>query len=332
MKVNFFFLILVTFVTPLFSQLGLKAEYYNGKNFNELKSTRIVSDINFDWNDSAPAKGIDLYEFSALFTGQLKPPVSGEYVFFIRVDDGARLWVGSNLLIDAWDLHDSETFMGKIYLDQNTTYDLKVAYFNALLEGEIHLTWQLPTDKPLFRGFMGYNEKKIDPKYFKTKPPIVVDAPVPKPAEPIEKPKLVSTSKVKAKPTPTAPTPVVLEKPAPLPTVTKEIIEKYIPKNILFVKSKSIMESGSFTELDQLAEMLQRYPALKVTIEGHTDNIGNVEKNLKLSEERAKVVADYLVSKGIDDSRVKSIGYGSTRPIHKSGENAKNRRVEFIVD
>jgi outer membrane protein OmpA-like peptidoglycan-associated protein len=329
MKMLIFFLLFAP--TLLSAQNGLIAEYYDGKDFNDKKVTRNEAAIDFNWDDKAPAKDINLNEFSARWTGQLNPPVSGEYIFFIRVDDGARLFINGKKVIDAWDLHDSETFDGKIYLDKNQTYELKVEYFNALIEGEIHLTWQLPTEKPLFGGLMGYNEKKIDSKYFKSipnqqpKPEAskieIQPSPLPKPV--LEKPK-------KVKPKPQTP-----PKPEPTPEVapvSKEMIESYLPKNILFVKSKSIMEEGSYAELDRLADMLLKYPALKVSIAGHTDNVGNAEKNLILSEERAKVVADYLISKGIDATRVSSKGYGSTRPIYTPGENAKNRRVEFVVE
>jgi peptidoglycan-binding protein ArfA len=330
MKMQFLSLFLLA-TTTLSAQNGLLAEYYDGKDFKDKKVTRTEAAIDFDWNDKAPAKGINLNEFSARWMGQLNPPVSGEYVFFIRVDDGARLFINGKNVIDAWDLHDSENFNGKIYLDKNQTYELKMEYFNALFEGEIHLTWQLPTEKPFFGGLMGYNEKKIDSKYFKSIPnqqpkqevsevelkQIQIQQTVP------EKPKKVKPkpqAPPKAKPTPVA---------AP---VSKEMIESYLPKNILFVKSKSIMEEGSYAELDRLADMLLKYPALKVSIAGHTDNVGNTEKNLILSEERAKVVADYLIAKGINAARVSSKGYGSSRPIYTPGENAKNRRVEFIVE
>jgi peptidoglycan-binding protein ArfA len=329
MKTHFLLLFLLV-STFLFSQNGLKAEYYDGKNFNEKKITRTEAAIDFDWNDRPPAKGIDLNEFSARWTGQLTPPVSGDYIFFIRVDDGARLWISDNKVIDVWDLHDSETFKGEIYLDKNKTYDLKVEYFNALFEGEIHLTWQLPTEKPLLGGWMGHNERKIDSKFFSipNEPLVSIpknETPLPK----VEKPKVNSSPKPKAKP---ENKPIVVPTETAKPIVTKELIEKYTPKNILFVKSKSIMEAGSLVELDQLASMLIDYPVLKVVVEGHTDNVGNAEKNLKLSEERAKVVADYLVSKGVESSRVQSIGFGSSRPIYTPGENAKNRRVEFVIN
>lgn len=76
--------------------------------------------------------------------------------------------------------------------------------------------------------------------------------------------------------------------------ISADTLEKYIPKNILFVQGKSIMLSESQPELDRLAGFLLRNPALQLSIEGHTDNHGDSAKNMILSEERAQVVSAYL--------------------------------------
>jgi len=73
---------------------------------------------------------------------------------------------------------------------------------------------------------------------------------------------------------------------------------------------------------------------MKITITGHTDNVGDFYLNVQLSKDRAKAVADYLVEKGIDESRLDSKGMGSLYPLapNTSEENKiKNRRVEFAV-
>ncbi len=90
----------------------------------------------------------------------------------------------------------------------------------------------------------------------------------------------------------------------------------------------------SFEELDNLVAMLKRFPNKKVVVEGHTDNVGDSKLNLKLSEERASAVVDYLIKKGIKSDRLTWKGFGDMRPI--STENtveghAQNRRVEFII-
>jgi OOP family OmpA-OmpF porin len=80
---------------------------------------------------------------------------------------------------------------------------------------------------------------------------------------------------------------------------------------------------------------LKKEIAFIITISGHTDNVGNKSYNLKLSENRAKSVANYLISKGIDASRIKSLGMGNSKPIqsNESEDGRKaNRRVEFYIN
>ncbi|MBK9016649.1 MAG: OmpA family protein [Saprospiraceae bacterium] len=116
--------------------------------------------------------------------------------------------------------------------------------------------------------------------------------------------------------------------------VTKDTLERYVPKNVLFEQGKSIMLEKSKPGLDNLAGFLLRNPKLQLKIEGHTDIIGDMDMNKTLSEERAKVVAEYLVTKGIEQSRLEATGYGSSRPL-VTGNSKKgyqeNRRVAFII-
>jgi outer membrane protein OmpA-like peptidoglycan-associated protein len=71
-----------------------------------------------------------------------------------------------------------------------------------------------------------------------------------------------------------------------------------------------------------------------VDIEGHTDNIGKADDNLQLSQNRADACKQYLVKKGIEESRISSVGYGDMRPIADNATEegrAKNRRTEFNI-
>jgi outer membrane protein OmpA-like peptidoglycan-associated protein len=104
--------------------------------------------------------------------------------------------------------------------------------------------------------------------------------------------------------------------------------------NIFFEFAKSVLMSESFEELDRLVNLMMKNPKLHIQISGHTDGVGSVESNLKLSQDRAQSVVDYLVSKGIEPSRLKAVGYGKSMPIATNDTDegrAINRRVEFLI-
>jgi len=100
-------------------------------------------------------------------------------------------------------------------------------------------------------------------------------------------------------------------------------------------RSARIVGKRSFAILDEVVDILARNPNIKkVRIEGHTDNVGPKAFNMKLSENRARSVLEYLVGQGIAPARLDSAGYGPTRPLvpNTSRRNrAKNRRVEFVI-
>ncbi len=113
----------------------------------------------------------------------------------------------------------------------------------------------------------------------------------------------------------------------------KETLE-FAVQAVNFETAQATLLSESFTVLDQIVDILQRYPSYKLKVSGHTDSIGSSTANQSLSEKRAKACYDYLVSKGISSSRLSYVGYGESQPIadnrYKDGRE-KNRRVEFDV-
>jgi outer membrane protein OmpA-like peptidoglycan-associated protein len=101
---------------------------------------------------------------------------------------------------------------------------------------------------------------------------------------------------------------------------------------INFESGKSVIKNDSQNILDELYKMLSANPALKIIIEGHTDNVGNQASNKTLSEERALSVQTALASKGILSNRIQTVGYGQDKPIADNASEegkAKNRRVEI---
>jgi outer membrane protein OmpA-like peptidoglycan-associated protein len=91
---------------------------------------------------------------------------------------------------------------------------------------------------------------------------------------------------------------------------------------------------ASYPILNQVVEIMNRYPSIRLEIAAHTDNMGSFEYNMNLSRRRAQSMVDYLVSKGIEPSRLEGKGYGESRPIMTNNTEEgrmANRRVEFIV-
>ncbi len=133
---------------------------------------------------------------------------------------------------------------------------------------------------------------------------------------------------------PPPPPPPVAPPPAPAPEIKKETEDKinYIARNILFKPGSDRLTDGSFLALDDLVPLLQAHPNWRLTIEGYTDNSGTPEKNLQLSSKRAGAVKAYLMSKGVDERQLNSVGYGQEHPIADNHTNAgkmANRRVEL---
>jgi OmpA-OmpF porin, OOP family len=105
-------------------------------------------------------------------------------------------------------------------------------------------------------------------------------------------------------------------------------------ENVEFDFGKSTLRPSSFPTLDELAEYLQRKDDERVEIGGHTDNIGTAAKNMKLSQERAQSIVNYLVSKGIGMERLVAKGYGATDPVAENNTEdgrQRNRRTEVKV-
>ncbi len=109
---------------------------------------------------------------------------------------------------------------------------------------------------------------------------------------------------------------------------------RVVLNNIFFPSGSYKLTFSSYSELNRLARMLQKYPQLTIEIAGHTDNIGDPNANLMLSKQRAEAVSSYLKSKQIATSRLRAKGYGSSKPVvSNSTEKGRqqNRRIEFKI-
>ena len=113
-----------------------------------------------------------------------------------------------------------------------------------------------------------------------------------------------------------------------------ELGGKIVLKNVFFDTDKSSLKAESQTELNRLVLLMQQNPKMKIEVGGHTDNVGNKEHNLTLSQNRAKAVFDFLVEKGVSAERMSYQGYGLEKPIATNDTEegrALNRRTEFTI-
>lgn len=104
--------------------------------------------------------------------------------------------------------------------------------------------------------------------------------------------------------------------------------------NVFFEFAKATLEKESFLELDRMIGLMNKNPNMSIEVQGHTDNVGSDAANMRLSQQRADAVKDYFLSKGVSADRVKSTGFGESKPVASNETTegqARNRRVEFVI-
>lgn len=105
-------------------------------------------------------------------------------------------------------------------------------------------------------------------------------------------------------------------------------------ENLIFEQGKARINADSYAELDILVDMLSTHKNMVIQLEGHTDYLGPAKDNMELSKKRVEAVRNYLVSKGIHKTQVKTKAFGGTKPLSTAGTpeaHASNRRVEVRV-
>ena len=114
----------------------------------------------------------------------------------------------------------------------------------------------------------------------------------------------------------------------------KAVLKKAV-HGIQFETNNAVIKSSSYPILNKVVTMMKKNPSYKLHISGHTDNVGKPAHNMKLSKERAAAVVKYLTKKGIKSSRLRSDGFGGTKPVASNKTEkgkALNRRVDFEVE
>ena len=120
--------------------------------------------------------------------------------------------------------------------------------------------------------------------------------------------------------------------------VANELLDKINKEGMValylnFETGSATLQASSDSQIDQVATMLKNAPQLSLEVGGHTDNVGNADANLKLSDARAAAVVKALVSRGVAATRLTAKGYGQTAPVadnRTEDGRAKNRRVELV--
>lgn len=124
---------------------GLRGEYFDNEDFTNLKLTRTDATVDFSLGFGSPDPLINSETFSVRWTGQLVAPATGSYVLVTQSDDGVRLWLGNQMLIDNFTAHPlTENRSAAIALTAGQSYDIRVEYFELTANAIIRLMWIRP--------------------------------------------------------------------------------------------------------------------------------------------------------------------------------------------
>ena len=145
--------------------------------------------------------------------------------------------------------------------------------------------------------------------------------------------KLTMRYKREDMPAPVAVSAPAPSEPAPSPPAPSPPAPRFVLQGVQFDTGKATLTSGSSARLDTVVEYMTHKKSAHIEISGHTDNVGNKKDNKRLSQQRADAVRDYLVSKGIEASRIQPVGYGDERPVAPNDTpegRQQNRRIEAV--
>ena len=295
---------------------GLTGDYYNDIYLKDFVLKRIDATVTLNGYNEGPAPGVSEDYFSIRWYGEIFIPKTDYYVFHFTVDDGIRVWIDEKKIIDEWREQETAHYKAKLNLDGNRYHAIRIEYFNTIINSILNLWWESPEDAYTIFGYEVYrSQRPIPVKYFRpfhtepTKVDSVKSLPLPKPV--IKKKKLPSNKSLVRKDS--------------LWVKDKSIILK----SILFAQSKPELLPASYVELDKLCDYLKKNTSLNITIKGHTDYAGDSLDNKKLSLQRAQAVANYLIRHAIARERIRTVGYGGSKPIAHEADRNLNRRVEI---
>ncbi len=120
---------------------GLRGEYYNGMNFEELVLVRVDRKIDFTWKKKSPHEVVNKDKFSVRWTGWIKPNRTANYKFCTVTNDGVRLWVDGKKIIDQWRRQAPTAVFGKIRLTRGKSCPIKMEYYEDSNRAVAKLYW-----------------------------------------------------------------------------------------------------------------------------------------------------------------------------------------------
>ncbi|HEY0771854.1 MAG TPA: PA14 domain-containing protein, partial [Sphingobacteriaceae bacterium] len=290
------FFIAICATTQAQFQQGIKADYYNGLNFNSFVRTRIEKNIGFSRKLKSPAPGVGKEFFSIRYTGSLHAPKTGLYTFYVLVDDGVRVRINHQLIIDAWVDQEATSYSGSIMLTEGEHYDIHIEYYNSIVHSVFSIRWELPMDS--------YDLFSLGRQSIIT--PIPATALTPTRSEPRQRTTLLVGTKAQREilsSQQAVPGPGTVKKTSAKPrsgTIVEN--EPIILRTVVFDQQSAVLKDGAARELDHLVKYLKTFNSKKIEISGYTDYLGDSLDNQVLSEQRAKTIALYLIKAGIEES------------------------------
>jgi alpha-tubulin suppressor-like RCC1 family protein/chitodextrinase len=124
---------------------GLRGEYFDGITLSGAPAYVTHEQVDFDWSTGLPKIGVPPEDFSVRWTGAVVPPVSGAYTFVTLSDDGVRLWIDEELVIDRWNLHSVTTDRSRVInLQAGRRHSVRLEYYEHTIHSVIRLRWIVP--------------------------------------------------------------------------------------------------------------------------------------------------------------------------------------------
>jgi hypothetical protein len=124
---------------------GLKGEYYASAHYTHHLLTRSDPGVDFLWDTGSPDERIAPDYFASRWRGRVSIPETGSYQFSTLADDGIRLWVNGQLLVNDWVYaHPPQRFAGSLNLEGGKSYDIQLDYYEAYGEAQVQLFWSGP--------------------------------------------------------------------------------------------------------------------------------------------------------------------------------------------